>query len=70
MNLHIGGEYGGPGIGTTLGCIIKERLAYGCSGILTCMESNALTVMPIMMAGNEEQKRRGCDLRILQIVQV
>ena len=58
MNLHIPQEYGGMGIGTLDGCLLTEKLAYGCTGISTAMEANGLGSMPIMIAGNHEQKKK------------
>ena len=57
MNTHIPPEYGGPGLGTLDGCIITEELAYGCTGIATAMEANALASAPVIVAGNDEQKK-------------
>ncbi len=56
MNTHIPQEYGGMGLGVMDGCIITEELAYGCTGVCTAMEANALAAAPIIVAGNEEQK--------------
>ena len=58
MNGHISQEYGGLGLGTLDGCLIAEKLAYGCTGILTAVEANGLGSMPIMIGGNEEQKKK------------
>merc|ERR1711973_528687 len=58
MNLHIPQEYGGMGIGTLDGCMITEKMAYGCTGIMTALEANGLGSMPIMIAGNHEQKKK------------
>jgi len=58
MNLHIPQEYGGMGLGTLDGCLITEKMAYGCTGIMTAIEANGLGSMPIMIAGNEEQKKK------------
>jgi len=58
MNLHIPQEYGGMGIGTLDGCMITEKMAYGCTGIMTAIEANGLGSMPIMIAGNHEQKKK------------
>ena len=51
MNLHIPEEYGGMGLGTLDGCLITEKMAYGCTGIMTAIEANGLGSMPIMIAG-------------------
>jgi acyl-CoA dehydrogenase len=57
MNTHIPGEYGGLGLGVLDGCIITEELAYGCTGICTAMEANVLAAAPLMVAGNDDQKK-------------
>ena len=57
MNTHVPPEYGGMGLGTLDGCIITEELAWGCTGIATAMEANALAAAPVIVAGNEEQKK-------------
>merc|ERR1712141_286750 len=48
MNLHIPQEYGGMGLGTL----------DGCTGIMTAIEANGLGSMPVMIAGNHEQKKK------------
>ena len=48
----------GMGLGTLDGCMLAEKMAYGCTGILTAVEANGLGSMPIMLAGNEEQKKK------------
>merc|ERR1712012_604148 len=58
MNLHIPQEYGGMGLGTLDGCLITEKMAYGCTGIMTAIEANGLGSMSIMIAGNHEQKKK------------
>ena len=57
MNTHIPQEYGGLGLGVIDGCIITEELAYGCTGVCTAMEANTLAAAPLIVAGNEEQKK-------------
>jgi acyl-CoA dehydrogenase len=58
MNTHIPVEYGGLGLGVLEGCIITEELAYGCTGIATAMEANTLAAAPVIVAGNDEQKKQ------------
>ena len=58
MNLHIPQEFGGMGLGTLDGCLMTEKMAYGCTGIMTAIEANGLGSMPIMIAGNDEQKKK------------
>src|SRR6476620_6260244 len=57
MNTHVPAEYGGLGLGVLEGCIITEELAYGCTGIATAMEANTLASAPVIVAGNDDQKK-------------
>ncbi len=57
MNTHIPQEYGGLGLPVLDGCIVTEELAYGCTGIATPMEANTLAASPVLVAGNEQQKK-------------
>jgi acyl-CoA dehydrogenase len=57
MNTHIPEDCGGMGLGVLDGCIITEELAYGCTGICTAMEANVLAAAPVILAGNEDQKK-------------
>jgi acyl-CoA dehydrogenase len=52
--------YGGAGLSMLEECIVTEELAYGCSGMSTSITLNGLAVMPLLLAGNEEQKRIYC----------
>lgn len=58
MNSHIPQEYGGLGLHALDGVIIAEELAYGCTGVMTAMEANSLAQAPVLVAGNDEQKKR------------
>lgn len=51
-------EYGGLGLGALDSCVISEEIAWGCSGIYTSMEATALAIMPILVAGTDEQKKK------------
>lgn len=57
MNTHVPAEYGGAGLGVLDGCLITEEFAYGCTGIATAMEANGLAAAPVIVAGDEEQKK-------------
>jgi acyl-CoA dehydrogenase len=50
-------EYGGVGLSSVDTCIITEEVAWGCAGIGTSIMCNDLGLMPIIIAGSEEQKR-------------
>jgi len=58
VNAHIPEEYGGLGLHTIDGCVIGEELAYGCSGVGTAIEANTLAQMPVILAGNDAQKKK------------
>lgn len=67
INAHVPEEYGGLGLGCTEGCMINEEVAYGCSGIGTALEANSLGSMPVIMFGNDEQKKEYLG-RLFQVV--
>jgi acyl-CoA dehydrogenase len=58
VNLNIPEEYGGVGASVLEECIVGEELAYGCSGIQTALMLNQLAVVPLLIAGREDQKAR------------
>ncbi|XP_078685911.1 medium-chain specific acyl-CoA dehydrogenase, mitochondrial-like [Branchiostoma floridae x Branchiostoma belcheri] len=58
MNTHIPAECGGMDLGIFDACMITEELAYGCTGIQTAIEANSLGQMPVIIAGNAEQKKK------------
>ena len=58
MNLNIPQEYNGAGLKVLDEVIIAEELSYGCSGISTALAANNLATAPVIIAGNEEQKKK------------
>lgn len=58
LNSSISTQYGGPGLSLLENCLVAEAFAYGCAGIGTAMESNGLAQAPVIVAGNEEQKKK------------
>jgi acyl-CoA dehydrogenase len=58
MNLHVPSEYGGPGLPIVDGILVTEELCWGCSGMGTAIIANGLGAGPVIIAGNDEQKRR------------
>jgi acyl-CoA dehydrogenase len=58
LNTHIPAEYGGLGLGVLDGCLLAEEAAWGCTGIGTAMEANNLAEAPVIVAGNDDQKKR------------
>lgn len=49
-------KYGGLGLSMLEECLVSEELAWGCSGISTAIGVNSLGMLPILLAGSEEQK--------------
>ena len=58
MNMHIPEEYGGLGLGWIEGCLWAEKFAYACCGINIAVGGNGLACAPVMLAANEEQKKK------------
>ncbi|HBZ71024.1 MAG TPA: acyl-CoA dehydrogenase [Deltaproteobacteria bacterium] len=50
-------EYGGVGLSAVESCLITEEIAWGCSGMGTSIMCNDLGLMPIVIAGTNEQKK-------------
>ena len=58
MNTCIPEECGGVGFSTIDSTIITEALAYGCMGMNTTILANDLALLPIAIAGTDEQKKK------------
>ncbi|XP_053095694.1 medium-chain specific acyl-CoA dehydrogenase, mitochondrial [Pangasianodon hypophthalmus] len=58
MNCHIPEDCGGLGLSSFDSCLITEELAYGCTGVQTAIEANSLGQMPVIIGGNDEQKKK------------
>jgi acyl-CoA dehydrogenase len=58
VNTHVEERHGGLGLDCLTNCVIMEELARGCTGMMTAFEANSLASMPIILAGNEEQKKK------------
>ncbi|XP_066254664.1 medium-chain specific acyl-CoA dehydrogenase, mitochondrial isoform X1 [Euwallacea similis] len=58
VNTHIPEELGGLDMGTFDGCIVKEEIAYGCTGISTALEATSLGQTPVLLTGNKEQQKK------------
>ena len=57
MNFAVPAELGGPGLSILETCIVGEELNYGCSGITNSIAANDLASLPLVVAGNDEQKK-------------
>ncbi len=51
-------EYGGAGMGEVDHVLLTEELAFGCTGIQTSMTANVLAATPLLIAGNDAQKKK------------
>ena len=50
-------DLGGQGLTLLDTCILEEEISWGCAGVATSMNANALALGPILLAGTEAQKR-------------
>ncbi|XP_055376313.1 medium-chain specific acyl-CoA dehydrogenase, mitochondrial-like isoform X2 [Condylostylus longicornis] len=57
MNGHIPNKYGGMGLDVLTNCLIDEQLGYGCAGIMAPIVVTSIGQLPVIIAGNEEQKK-------------
>lgn len=55
--MNIPEEYGGMGLSLFEEILVGEELAWGCSGMSTAIAVNGLAILPILIAGSEEQKK-------------
>lgn len=58
VNVHIPTQYGGLDLTSSTTSLISESLAYGCSGIGTAIDANNLAETPVVLYGNEQQKKK------------
>jgi len=58
LNLTVPEEYDGPGLDALSIALIYEELGKGCAGIATTTAANALASYPVVLLGNDEQKRK------------
>ena len=58
FGVYIGEEYGGFGGGVTELAIVTEELSKACGSIAVSYAASALGTYPIIISGNEEQKKK------------
>jgi acyl-CoA dehydrogenase len=58
--MNVPEEYGGMGLSLVEEVIVGEELAWGCTGISTAISVNGLGLLPVLVAGNDEQKAEYC----------
>jgi acyl-CoA dehydrogenase len=56
-SMNIPTEHGGAGLSMLDSCLVTEEIAWGCAGITTSIMCNDLGLTPILLAGNEDQKK-------------
>jgi butyryl-CoA dehydrogenase len=56
--IFVPAEYGGTGGGVLDLCLVTEELSRACGGIAVCYAASALGTFPIILFGNEEQKKK------------
>src|SRR5262245_22904739 len=58
MNFEIPEAYGGLGLSCLTHSLILEEVAWACLGVNTTLAANMLGVMPLLIAGSDEQKKK------------
>lgn len=58
INTCIPAAYGGAGFSSMDSVLISEALAYGCMGMNTSFMANDLALLPIVIGGTDEQKKK------------
>ena len=58
FGLFIPEEYGGMSVGVMNLCLATEELSRACGGIAVCYAASALGTFPIVLFGNDAQKRK------------
>lgn len=56
LNVVVPEEFGGTGLDSVTVAAIYEELGKGCGGVATSMAANSLASLPVLIAGNDEQK--------------
>lgn len=62
LGVAIPEEFGGAGLDAVTIAGIYEELGKGCAGIATTVAANALAAYPVIIAGNDDQKKRYFDI--------
>ena len=62
LGVAIPEEFGGAGLDAVTIAGIYEELGKGCAGVATTVAANALASYPVIIAGNDDQKKRYFDI--------
>jgi len=57
LNCDVPVEYGGGGLDHLTNVIVLEELGAACAGVATTIGANSLALVPLIIAGTEEQKK-------------
>ncbi len=60
--LEVPEEYGGPGLSRVDVAALIEQISIADAGLGTALAASGLAMKTVLIAGNEEQKQRVCDL--------
>src|SRR5689334_14147884 len=58
MNTEVPQSHGGLGLSCLTTCLIMEEIAWACAGVNTSVSANSLAALPLIIAGNEDQKAK------------
>jgi len=58
LNLTLPTDVGGNALAHLDQVLVVEELAWGCAGVATSMVANDLALLPLVLAGSDEQKKR------------
>jgi acyl-CoA dehydrogenase len=58
LNFEIPEAYGGLGLSCLTHSLILEEISWACAGVNTTLAANMLGAMPLIIAGNEQQKQK------------
>ena len=62
LSVAIPEEFGGTGLDALTIAALYEELGKGCAGVATTVAANALASYPVIIAGNDDQKKRFFDI--------
>lgn len=58
MNSHVPKAYGGQEQSVINNVLVMEEISTGCTGIGTAIDANGLSQYPVILAGNDKQKKK------------
>jgi acyl-CoA dehydrogenase len=58
INFEVPEAYGGLGLSCLTHSLIMEEIAWACAGVNTTLAANMLAAMPLIIAGNDQQKQK------------